>query len=397
MRYLFVHDAFPGQFVHLMRLLHAGGSHEIVAASRKGSTLDLPFQQFVYDLPPEARASNGKPVFGMEAQGLGYDLYEKLKPLAESGWPPDFIITHASRGASYFLKQLFPSARMTAFFEWYYGGADIGAITPENKTKTLKAFINDHVQSMAIMRDFEQADACYVPTHFQKKQFPEKWHPHLTVQHEGINTALYKPDSDQSITVNGHVFDASSKVITYAARGMEHSRGFPQFMKAIADVQKQDKNVHAVIAAADRICYDPIKTPKGLKGWAEENVDYDPARTHFVGLLPEKEFVKLLQVSSLHTYLSIPFVLSWSVLNAMSVGVPVLASDNAPVREVITDGENGLLVDPNNITAIVRRMNEALDDQKLRIRLGTKARETILARFKLEDCIRKQLALIHGD
>lgn len=393
MRYLMIHDAFPGQFIHLLRHLHREGGHEIIAASRKGSTLKLPVRQITYEVPK--KEGEAAPFGPLAVVALGHDLYNKLKPLADDGWQPDYILSHASRGASYFIRELFPKARMTTFLEWYYN--DAAPETVSDPRAFYQQCANNSAGNAVLARDFDQADAAYASTQFQKSQFPKRWQASIGVCHEGIDTSLYCAGPGARLIFGDLTFDANTEVITYAARGMEKSRGFPQFMMAVAEVQKQRPDCHVIIAAKDRICYDPGgRGKKGLKTWAEQNVDYDPARTHFVGLLPEKGFVKMLQISNLHVYLSTPFVLSWSVLNAMSVGVPVLASDNAPVQEVIAGGENGLLVDPNNITAIVRRMNEALDDKKLGSKLGAKARETILERFKLEDCIRQQLALIHG-
>lgn len=397
MRYLFVHDAFPGQFVHLLRTLARDRSNEIVAASREGSTTKLPIKQIVYSVAKEAQDPDGKPVFGMEAQGLGYDLYSKLKPLAEQGWVPDNIIVHASRGASFFLRDLFPDARIICFLEWYYASCSVSHEGSENMKKRLQAVTNNHIKSMPIVRDFEQSDACYTPTVFQRDQFPAKWHSHITVQHEGVDSALYRPVDDQTFEIDGVSFDQSMEVITYAARGMEHSRGFPQFMQAIAKLQKRRPHVHVLIAAADRICYDAQKSPKGLRSWAEESVDYDPTRTHFVGLLPEKQFARMLQVSSVHAYLSIPFVLSWSCLNAMSTGICVLASDTAPVREVIKDGVNGYLVDMYDIDAIADRMDMLLDSKQKRLDAGIQARKTILEKYDIRDCTQRLLALINGN
>ena len=399
MRYLMIHDAFPGQFTHLFRHLQSAGSHEIIAASRTGSTLKLPVEQIVYDVPADAAPAGQKLGARMEAAALGHNLYTKLKPLADAGRHPDYILVHASKGAAYFLRDLFPKARITTFLEWYY--RDPKPDLDPSQTKDSQAFYrtcaNNSARNAVIMREFEQADAAYAPTDFQKNQFPARWQSSINVRHEGIDVDLYKPGPDATLTVGDKTLDRDTEVITYAARGMEKSRGFPQFMQAIADVQKQRPELHVIIAAKDRLCYDPGgRGKKGLKKWAEDNVDYDPARTHFVGLLPQREFARMLQVSRLHVYLSIPFVLSWSCLNAMSVGVPVLASDNDPVREVITDGGNGMLVEPNNVAAIAGRMIEALDDQKLRSSLSVNARETILDRFNLEDTLKAQLALIHG-
>ncbi len=388
-----IHDAFPGQFIHLFRHLHRAGGNEIVAASRKGSTIDLPIKQIVYDVP--AVEGEAQPQGTAAAIALGHDLYSKLKPLADDGWQPDCILTHASRGASYFIRELFPKARITTLLEWYYRDPAVGSV--RDARAFYRACASNCALNAVIARDFDQADAVYAATQFQKGQFPARWQAAIDVCHEGIDTNLYSANHDATLTVGDTVFDREMEIITYAARGMEKSRGFPQFMLAIAEVQKQRPDLHVIIAAKDRICYDPGgRGKKGYKKWAEQTAGYDPARTHFVGLLPEREFARMLQISRLHVYLSIPFVLSWSCLNAMAAGVPVLASDNDPVREVITDGVGGLLVDPNNVAAISERIVEMLDDQKLCSKLATNARQSILDRFELAVCLKRQLDFIHG-
>ena len=394
MRYLFIHDAFPGQFVHLFRHLHKAGGSELIAASRKGSTLDLPIEQIVYDIPADAAKPGVRMGARMEAAALGHDLYRKLKPMADAGRHPDYIVVHASKGASYFLRDLFPKARITCFLEWYYQNPNPAGV--RNPQAFYRQCASNNARNSIIAHDFDQADAAYTPTEFQKSQFPARWQRDIQVCHEGIDTDLYCPDDSAELIVGDPKFTRSTEVITYAARGMEKARGFPQFMQAIAEVQKKRPNCHVIIAAKDRLCYDPGRGSAGLKKWAQTTVDYDPARTHFVGLLPEREFVKMLQISSLHVYLSIPFVLSWSCLNAMAAGAPVLASDNEPVREVITDGEGGLLVDADDVPAIAKRMSEMLDDRKLCAALSGSARQTILDRFCLQASLKAQLALIHG-
>ena len=393
MRYLFVHDAFPGQFIHLLRYLLGQSGVEIVAASRKGTTVKLPIRQVIYEVPEGDSAANAG--LHQQAAALGLDLYRKLQPIVTEGWTPDYVISHASTGASSFLRDLFPNARFTSFLEWYYGEPPVDEV--KDTAALYQSFASNSATNSLLARDFDQSDAAYAPTEFQRSRFPRRWQRAMDVCHEGIDAGKYSPNADAVLNVADRQFIKNDEIITYAARGMEHSRGFSAFMKAIARVQQERPNLQVLIAAADRICYDPGGRGKtGLKNWAEEEVNFDPSRTHFVGLLPELEFVKMLQVSSLHVYLSIPFVLSWSCLNAMSTGLPVLASDNAPVQEVIKSGENGLLVDPNDVAQITASMMKLLDDNALAARLGTNARATILERFELSASIQRMLEIIHG-
>ena len=377
--------------MHMYRHLMAEGGHEIVVASRKGSTLKLPVKQLVYDLPEPMK--QGKTGLAERAVALGLSLADQLKPLVARGWAPDYILSHASRGASYFLRELFPDARITSLFEWYYA-------PPPLKDADRKTFAAQHRNSvmtnMPIVRDFETMDAGYVPTNFQRDQFPKSWHDRLMVLHDGIDTARFAPDQDAMLTVGDKRFTATDEIVTYAARGMEHTRGFPQFMEAIAQLQKRRPGLQVLVAAADRICYDPSGKGTGLKTWAMENVDFDRERTHFLGLLPEAQFIPFLQVSSLHIYLTRPFVLSWSMLNAMSVGVPLVASDTAPVREAVTHKENGILVDMHDRDALVTATAQLLDDRAGAHALGAAARQSVVERYDLKPGLERLLKLVHG-
>lgn len=392
MCYLFIHDAFPGQFVHLYRHLRRAG-HEVIAASREGSTLDLPIEQLVYGIRSDVVKPGKRFDPRMEAVALGQDLFRKLKRLADEGRAPDYIVTHASRGASYFVRELFPKARITAFLEWYYRDPPVAAF--EDVRALYQTCTNNAARNSVIMRDFEQADAAYAPTRFQKGQFPKRWRPEIRVRHEGVDTELYRPDPSAQLEFDGKTFDAGMEIVTYGARGMEKARGFPEFMQAVAEVQRRRPNLQVLVAAKDRLCYDRRGGKKGLKEWVDTNVDYDRERTHFVGLLPQPQFAKMLQISSLHVYLTIPFVLSWSCINALSTATPVLGADTPPVREVIEDGVNGFLVDMKDAHGVAARI-EALLDAGDHQAVRQAARQTVLDRFELKACIDRQLALIEG-
>jgi glycosyltransferase involved in cell wall biosynthesis len=393
-RYLIVHDAAPGQFVHIYQHLLKQKEADIVVASRKGSTLRLPVKQVVYDLPDAQKAPGAG--YPDQVLALGISLYTEMKAMKlEEGWAPDIILSHASRGASYFLRDLFPDVRIVTLFEWYHGTPDITAGRPDEafRQKCRSAVASN----MPIQREFEAMDVAYTPTHYQRDQFPKTWQDRIEVIHDGIDTDMYRPASMLTLDLAGRRFTKKDEIVTYAARGMEHTRGFLEFMKAVAALQKIRPNVHVFVAAADRICYDPGRKGAGLKGRVDETVDYDPGRTHFVGLLPEAKFVSFLQISSLHVYFTKPFVLSWSLLNAMSAAAPILASRTAPVEEVITPNRNGLLVDMNNIPAITEAMNNMLNARTESVALGKAARQTVLDRYALKDCLKRQLALIHGE
>lgn len=389
MNYLFIHDALPGQFKHLLKELLEEG-HTIVGASRTRTSSKLPFKQVLYDLPEGVDTSKADP--GKIAVTLGLACYKALRPLWLEGFRPDVIVSHAGRGAAYFIRDLFPDARFVTYLEWYVATNSKEGLEQVEIARHNKA----HLLNMALTQEFALADAALSPTYTQRAQFPALWQPAINVRHDGIDTVLYQPNPDARFEFGGRTFTRSDKLITYAARGMEHTRGFPAFMKAIALAQKADPNLEVLIAAADRICYDPGAKGVGLKAWAEAEVDYDPARTHFLGVLKEVEFVKFLQVSRLHVYLSQPFVLSWSLLNAMSVGLPVLASDNAPVREVIADGETGYLVSEGDVEAVANRIVDLTSNLDAHTEVQAAARALVLEKYELKKCVSAIRTLVDG-
>ncbi|MFA6988540.1 MAG: glycosyltransferase, partial [Candidatus Gastranaerophilaceae bacterium] len=204
-----------------------------------------------------------------------------------------------------------------------------------------------------------------------------------------------KPDENAVFNLPEISLTATNEVITYATRGMEPYRGFPQFMEAACAIQKRRPNCHIVIAGEDRICYGP-KLPEGktFKGLMLEKFDFDQSRLHFTGSLPYSQYLKLLQVSSAHIYLTYPFVLSWSMLEAMSSGALVLASNTPPVQEVIKDNFNGILFDFFSPAEIISKVDEVLDNKNKFEHLRINARKTIVENYDLKRMLQKQLNLI---
>ena len=188
------------------------------------------------------------------------------------------------------------------------------------------------------------------------------------------------------------------EVVTYVARGMEPYRGFPQFMEAISQLQKHRPNCHTVVVGKDWVAYgNPLPNGKTYRQQALETLDLDLSRIHFTGHLNYEQYLKVLQVSSVHVYLTWPFVLSWSMLEAMSTGCLVLGSKTAPVEEVIQDGENGLLIDFFDIDGIVAQIIEVLDHPNRMQAVRDRARQTIVDRYNLADLLPVHLNWMKGE
>ena len=205
-------------------------------------------------------------------------------------------------------------------------------------------------------------DAAVTPTHWQRSRHPDAFRSKIVVQHEGIPVNRLMPDPHVAFrTPGGTVLRAGDPVVTYVARNLEPYRGFHVFIRVLERIQKEHGSAHALIVGGDGVSYGAA--PRGAQTWRERllrEVNIDPARTHFLGRVPYATYLQVLQVSAAHVYLTYPFVLSWSMLEAMACGALVIGSDTAPVREVVDDGHNGLLAPFFDVEAICGKVCEAL-------------------------------------
>jgi glycosyltransferase involved in cell wall biosynthesis len=348
MRLLVLHQNFPGQFGHLVRAWAQRPGWDVRALGRDTAPGLRDFDSLTrYKLARSPHSHQHPYLRSMEAATLhGQAVARTLLDMKRQGFTPDAVLAHPGWGESLFVKDVFPDARLVHFCEWYYNaeGADLGfdpefPLTFDDRAR-IRTWNALHALNLA------QCDAAVTPTHWQKSRHPEIFHPKIAVQHEGIDTENLGPDANAWLkTPSGAVLKAGDPVVTYVARNLEPYRGFHIFMRALEKLQRQHKTVHALIVGGDEVSYG--KRPTDAKHWREKllrEVQLDPIRTHFLGRIPRAEYIKVLQVSAAHVYLTYPFVLSWSLLEAMACGANIVASDTAPVREVIRDGENGVLV-----------------------------------------------------
>lgn len=348
-RLLVLHQNFPGQFGHLVGQWSRCPGWEVRALGREHAP-GLPgfagLQR--YRLARKVQPSQHNYLRQMEAATLhGQAVARELLKMRAAGYRPDAVLAHPGWGESLYVKDIFPDTRLVHLCEWYYAGdgADLGfdpefppSLDDRLRVKTWNAL---HTLNLT------QCDAAVTPTRWQLSQHPAVFHPKITVQHEGIAADDLGPDAAACVTTpGGTVLRAGDPVVTYVARSLEPYRGFHIFMRALEKLQRRHPSVHALIVGGDDVSYG--RRPPAAAHWREHmlrEVTLDPARTHFLGKLPRPQYIKVLQVSAAHAYLSYPFVLSWSLLEAMACGARVVASDTAPVREVVRDGENGVLAD----------------------------------------------------
>jgi glycosyltransferase involved in cell wall biosynthesis len=349
MRLLFVHQNFPGQYRHLAAH-YAGAGHEVVAIGDKDNLRYQPripgVRLFAYEAPGENHAG----VFeasALRAMQRGRALATAAAALRRAGFRPDLVFAHIGWGEALFLKDVFPAAPLLLYGEFFYRarGADTG-FDPEFPPSA-QSLLRLRVMNAPLLMSLDAADWVIAPTRWQARQFPDAYKARMSVIHDGIDTDLALPESN-----NGQ-----AELITYVARNLEPYRGFHVFMRAIPEIQRRRPKARIVIVGGDAVSYSP-RLPPGQtyreRMLRELDGKIDLARVSFLGRIPYRDYLALLRRSSVHVYLTYPFVLSWSLLEAMASGCLVIGSRTQPVEEVIAHGVNGLLVDffsPEKIAA----------------------------------------------
>jgi len=348
MRLLVIHQNFPGQFGHLVTAWSKRPGWDVRGLGRDTAPGLPGFDRLIrYKLARNVRADQHLYLRQIEASTLhGQAAARAMLQLKASGFVPDAILAHPGWGETLFAKDVFPNARLVHLCEWYYNaeGADLGFDPEFPLSFDDRARIRMWNAQHAL--DLVQCDAAVSPTHWQRSRYPEILRDKIVVQHEGIDIANLGPDPNAMVTTpSGVTLKVGDPVITYVARNLEPYRGFHVFMRALEKIQKEHKHCHALIVGGDEVSYG--RRPQGAKNWREKmlaEVKLDPARTDFLGRIPRAQYLRVLQVSAAHVYLTYPFVLSWSPLEAMACGVPIVASDTAPVSEVIHNDDNGITV-----------------------------------------------------
>lgn len=369
MRVLVIHQNFPGQFAHLVRTWAQRPGWQVRALGRDTAP-GLPGFAGLhrYRLAREPHARQHPYLRQMETATLhGQATARAMLRLKHGGFVPDVIVAHPGWGETLYAKDVFPQARLIHLCEWFYSasGADVG-FDPEFPTSfddraRIRTWNALHTLNLT------HCDAAVAPTQWQRSRHPEVFHSRIHVQHEGIDTHQLGPDPGATVTTpSGVRLKAGDPVITFVARNLEPYRGFHVFMRALERIQRSHPQCQAVIVGGDDVSYGkrpPLSNGQAAPSWREHmlaQVNLDPERTHFLGRIPKPQYLRVLQASAAHVYLTYPFVLSWSLLEAMACGVPLVASDTAPVREVLRHGENALLADFFDADAVAQAVLEQL-------------------------------------
>lgn len=396
MRILFLHNNFPAQYRHIATAMASEGGHQLVFGTQAKAGEIAGVTKAFYKPSREVREQTHHYVRNLESAVLnGQAAYRMFMDLKKKGFVPDIVCGHSGWGPTLYVKDAFPDTKLLSYFEWYYRahGSDADFLPESDISADDECRIR--TRNAAILLDLANCDWGLCPTLFQREQFPKFFHNKLSVLHDGVDTDFFRPDPDARMKVGDLDLSGAREVVTYATRGMEPYRGFPHFMQALARLQKQRPDLQAVVVGQDRVAYGR-KLPDGktFKQKMLDELELDMDRVHFTGLLPYGDYLKVLQASHVHVYLTVPFVLSWSLIESMATGCLIVSSDTPPVREVIQDGRQGLLVDFFDVEGLAGRIGEALDNRGKLEPLRVAARDVALKRYALKDNLPRQLRLI---
>jgi glycosyltransferase involved in cell wall biosynthesis len=384
---LFVHNNFPGQFAFIAEALKARGVRCAAIASPTGRGIPgIPLVQW----QPTRGSTEGifPPATRAEADFIrGRAAAEGALALQKHGFNPDLIIGHPGWGETLFLKEIFPQARQIIHGEFYYRtqGADVG-FDPEFGEISMDEKFRIHAKNATMALAYTEADRIVCPTPFQAGTLPEVFHPRIEVIHEGVDTDQVKPNPATTLTLpNSRVLDRSVPVITFINRRFEPLRGFHTFVRALPQVLAEIPEAQVVLIGSDE--------PGGYGGPAPDGTTWkqrflsevqdrlDLSRVHFTGRLPYDQMLAALSISAAHVYYTYPFVLSWSLLEAMASECLIVGSDTAPVRDAITHEANGLLLDFFDVDALARTLITACREPERYLPLRQAARQTVLERY----------------
>lgn len=399
---LLVHQNFPGQYRHLAPALRRRGDRVVAIGGPTARRLEgIPLHR--YDPMP----AGGVPdchswVSDLQTKALRAEAVGMLlERLLADGLRPDLVIGHPGWGELLAIKDLLPEVPVLHQVEFVYrlsgGDADFDPEFPgADWRQRTRLRLRRAVQLLAL----QDLDWGLAPTPWQASTVPEAYRDRLSVIHEGIDTDAIRPEGPAMVRLEraGLTFRPGDEVVTFVARNLEPYRGFHVFLRMLPLLQELRPKAHVLIVGGDGVSYG--SPPPGGGSWrerllAELGGRLDRSRVHFVGMVPHGLLHEVFRVSACHVYLTYPFVLSWSLLEAMSCGALVVGSDTAPLRDVIRDGENGLLVDFFDGQALARRVAAALADPAAHQPLRQAARATVVERFDLRRvCLPQQLALV---
>lgn len=382
MRILFIHKNFPAQFGAFGDWLSKQGWDVTFATEREGvKTQSMRVVRFKPHRSPNKKTHRylvGTEAAIIAAQSMARTAIE----MSIKGYKPDIVVAHSGWGGGSFVKDVWPDCKFVPYLEWYYNWPARDATPHEkNDADPIDLSAKARVRNLPFHLDLAASDSALCPTQYQADQFPDYLKSKIKILHDGVDTKLHAPAQRSPELCKELGIPIDAEIVTWVTRGMEPMRGFPEMMKAISELQKSRLKLHTIIVGEDRIAYG---AKAKVKSWKEKMLaehNFDLSRTHFTGLVSRNRMINIMNAGDLHLHLTAPFVLSWSLLDAMSVGCTIVTSDVAPVREFIEHGKHGLTVPPYQHEKLIACLNSVLDNPSSFSRLGQAARDKIVHEF----------------
>lgn len=405
MKILFVHQNMPGQYRELLVWLARQGGHELVFLTQRNPAPEIKGVRSVIYKPHHGPAADAYALSKVweEAAGAGYGAVMAAQKLEQAtGFRPDLVVGHTGWGELTFFKQLWPDVPILGFFEYFYQmeGGLVG-FDPDEPVADTAPYTN-HARNIVPFANIQTVDLGLVPTEWQRDRFPPGFHDKFYVCHDGIRTDRLRPDPDVSIKLGrlDRPLTREDEVITYMARNMERARGFHIFMRALPRILAERPNVRVLAIGGNDTSYGRKSThPNGLRGEMEEEVGHliDWSRVHFLGRVPYDLYTQVIQISRCHMALTMPFVMSWSLLETMAMEATVVSTDVASVREAITHGETGLLVDFFDPDALASQVIDVLANPGAYAHIGPAARKHVVETYDfLTRCLPEHVARMNS-
>ncbi|MTW23013.1 glycosyltransferase family 4 protein [Allochromatium palmeri] len=398
---LFIHQNMPGQFKHLAAHYGADPANRVWFIT-KPKPLQIPgVEQRAYTPKRGVGRQTHRYLRGMEDGVLhAQAVANRCVEMRRQGEIPDVIVAHSGWGESLYVKDIFPEAAFLNYSEFFFrsSGGDMG-FDPPGSTPSPDAMARLRTRNAQYLLALEACDWALTPTRWQWSRHPSEYQSKISVIHEGVDVDAVCPKPRWRLTLrNGQRLSREDEVITYVARNLEPYRGFHIFMRALPRILARRPKAQVLIIGADGVSYGaPPADGVCYRERLLKEVKIDPRRVHFLGRLGYENFLSVLRISSAHIYLTYPFVLSWSMIEAMACGCLVIGSATAPVQEVIRDGHNGLLVDFFSPEDIARRVDEVFAHPDRFQALRDAARQTAVREFSLRDkCLPAQVALVEA-
>lgn len=399
MKYLFVHQHFPGQFLHLVRHLLKQGGNEIVFVSEPNPNQIAGVRKVVYRMPPVAPASHPDAQEFDAAMTRAESVARTAAAVKALGFTPDIIIGHHGWGELLNMQDVWPGVPLLGYLEFYYHlhGVDVN-FDPEFPVPD-SAFARIRAKNAVNLLALTNPGQGQTPTAWQRSTYPAWARERIHLLPEGVNLDTCRPDPSlrrETVAIGDIGIAPGDVLLTYVSRDLEPYRGFHVLMRALPRLLRARRNLRAILVGGDGVSYGARLSDGSWKQHMLRELGdrIDPGRVHFPGKIPYEQYLRMLQRSDAHVYLTYPFVASWSLREALAIGCAVVASDTPPLHEFIADRRNGLLTPCLDPDALADRVLEVLDDADLARTLRANARAHAERHLRLSDHLAAYEALI---